>query len=290
MVAQRASGTAVTVCQARAAAHERVAPGRFADPTALPLLRGDEREVVAQVRAGAPPAGWRPRLAYEMVRGAVEVMVPRTVAIDDAVRESSPAQLVILGAGLDGRAWRMTELHDTETYEVDQPATQRDKRERAVALGDRQPHFVPVEFGRDDLAATLEAAGHRADQPTTWIWEGVVPYLTPDEVTATLNQVAARSGPGSRLIVNYQAASAGMSLGLVLIKAFTLVFSRSSPWKNEPWRSTWTPAEMNDLLTARGFRVVRDDDLLALAATLPMKVAQRGALSTSRVLVADRQP
>jgi methyltransferase (TIGR00027 family) len=288
MTDERASHTAVLVCQGRAAANERVVPGRFADPTALTLLRDDERELVRRVRDGAPPAGWRPRMEYEMVRGSAEVLVPRTIAIDDAVREGPRDQVVILGAGLDGRAWRMTELHDSETYEVDQPASQRDKRERAIALGDRQPHFVPVEFGRDDLAATLESAGHRAAQPTTWVWEGVVPYLTPDEVRGTLDEVAARSAPGSRLIVNYQEASAGMNIGLAVIKVFTLVFRRASPWRNEPWRSTWTPEQMRELLTGRGFRVVRDDDLLTLAAELPMKVGQRGSLRNSRVAVADR--
>jgi methyltransferase (TIGR00027 family) len=288
MATERASHTAVLVCQGRAAADERVAPGRFADPTALTLLRDAERDLVRRVREGTPPPGWKARIEYEMVRGSAEVLVPRTIAIDDAIREGPRAQVVILGAGLDGRAWRMSELRDTETYEVDQPASQRDKRERAVGLGDRQPHFVPVDFGRDDLSGTLEAAGHRADLPTTWVWEGVVPYLTADQVRATLDEVAARSAPGSRLIVNYQEASAGMNVGLALMKAFTALFRRASPWQNEPWRSTWTPEQMRDLLAGRGFRVVRDDDLLTLAAALPMKIGQRGSLRNGRVAVADR--
>jgi hypothetical protein len=45
---------------------------------------------------------------------------------------------------------------------------------------------------------------------------------------------------------------------------------------------------MSALLTGRGFRVVRDDDLLTLAAALPMKVGQRGSLRNSRVAVADK--
>ena len=45
--------------RARAAAHERIAPAAFADPTALPMLRPDERRPVEQVRAGSTPAGRR---------------------------------------------------------------------------------------------------------------------------------------------------------------------------------------------------------------------------------------
>jgi methyltransferase (TIGR00027 family) len=281
MSAAPASRTAGLVGQGRAVAHERIAPGRFADPVAFPLLRDEEQALVRQVRAGKPPAAWRDRVEYEMVRASAEIIGPRTIAIDDAVRAGPRGQVVILGAGLDGRAWRMTELHDTETFEVDQPASQRDKRERAAALGDRQPHFVPVDFGRDDLAAALEAAGHRADQPTTWVWEGVVPYLTEAEVTATLAEVSGRSAPGSRLIINYQVPSRVALLGRLLVRG-------GGQMRGEPWRSTWTPAQMAELLTGRGFRVERDDDLLTLAAALPMKISQRGSLRNGRVVVADR--
>ena len=110
METRAASQTAVLVCQGRAAAHERAAPGRFTDPTAMALLRDDERVPVEQVRVGATPKGWGERVPFEMIRASAEIMVPRTIAIDDAVRERQAPQLVILGAGLDGRVWRMTEL------------------------------------------------------------------------------------------------------------------------------------------------------------------------------------
>ena len=50
----RASRTAVLVCQGRAAADGLIAAGRFADPTAMPLLRADEQETVRWVRDGCP--------------------------------------------------------------------------------------------------------------------------------------------------------------------------------------------------------------------------------------------
>src|SRR5689334_22707770 len=99
MRAGQGSRTGGVVCQGRAAAHERIAPGVFADPTALPMLRPDEREPVEQVRADAMPAGVAARVGYEMVKATAEVVVPRTVAIDRAVRAWAGSQVVILGAG-----------------------------------------------------------------------------------------------------------------------------------------------------------------------------------------------
>ena len=46
-----ASRTAVLVCQGRAAAHDRIAVGRFSDPVAMSLLDDDERIVVEQYAA-----------------------------------------------------------------------------------------------------------------------------------------------------------------------------------------------------------------------------------------------
>jgi len=286
--AERASRTAVVVCQGRAVADGRIAVGRFADPAALPLLREDEKALVRLVRAGSPPRGWQARFAYEMVRASGEIVVPRTVAIDEAVRGGPRGQTVILGAGLDGRAWRMPELAGAPVFEVDQPASQHDKRRRAAALGERQPTYVPVDFGRDSLGDALAAAGHRASTPTTWVWEGVIPYLTPAQVAATVAAVAILSAPGSRLVANYQSASAAARIGLLTSRIFAGVAWRSSMWAREPWRSTWTPAAMGELLLAHGFTVRSDDDLLTVARGLPMTPRQLGSLRTGRVTVADR--
>lgn len=286
----QASGTAVLMCQGRAVAHGRILPERFSDPTASPMLAEDERAIVDLVRAEDPPSVYRERAAYEMVRAVAEVSVPRTVAIDDAVRERAAPQVVILGAGLDGRAWRMPELAGVEVFEVDHPASQADKRERTAALPAPAgaPHFVPVDFAHDRLADVLAAAGHRDDTPTTWVWEGVVPYLTPAQVTATLTELAARSAPGSRLVINYQERSARISFGRMLGRAVSALVRYASPLAGEPWRSTWTPDRLRRLLGRHAFTVRHDDDLLTLATAYAMPAAPHGSLSNGRVLIADR--
>ncbi|GAA2306549.1 SAM-dependent methyltransferase [Actinomadura luteofluorescens] len=285
------SRTAVLVCQARAVAHGRLAPDRFADPTASALLRPDELAAVERVRSGVPPEGWGPRMEYEFLRATAEGLVPRTVAIDDAVRERTSPQVVILGAGLDGRAWRMPELAGTAVFEVDHPRSQEDKRQRAAALSSPPGEvvFVPVDFTADRLDDSLKAAGHRADLPTTWIWEGVVPYLTRAEVAATVRDLAGASAPGSGLVVNYQSPSPAASLGRLLTRAMRRPSRRPDPMAHEPWRSAWTPAAMRELLTGQGFAVAGDTDLLTLAGALAMPVRGRRSPGSGRVLVADRQ-
>jgi methyltransferase (TIGR00027 family) len=240
------------------------------------------------VRDGVAPRQWRQRVDYETVRASAELIVPRTVAIDDAVRAHPSPQLVILGAGLDGRAWRMLELADVTVFEVDQPATQQDKRDRAAGLSGAPPTFVPVDFSRDRLGEALAAAGHRADLATTWIWEGVVPYLTEAEVVATVIALAAGSAPNSRLIVNFQTPAPSTKLGRLAARALMASTGGSSVWADEPWRSTWTPAAMAGLLAGHGYTITRDLNLLDTAGALAIPIRHRRSLRHSRVMVADR--
>jgi len=278
------------VCQGRAAAHGRASTPRFSDPTALALLLDEERVPVEQVRAGTPLPGWAPRVAFELVRATAEMMVPRTVAIDDAVRGRSAPQLVIVGAGLDGRAWRMRELAEVDVFEVDHPASQLDKRQRIRELApvSRSLRYVPVDLARDRLGDALDAAGHQPSVATTWVWEGVVPYLSKADVTATVATVAELSAVGSCLIVNYQIPSLRAALGRVAVRAMTTVARRPSLWSDEPRRSAWTPAAMRALLAAAGFTAEADDDLLTIAGRLELRSGRRGSLRNGRVVTATR--
>jgi methyltransferase (TIGR00027 family) len=285
-----ASRSAVLVCQGRAAGDGVLAAGRFDDPVAMAMLGEDERGVVEQVRAGTPPQGWGNRMAYELVRACAEGVVPRTVAIDDAVIDSAAPQLVILGAGLDGRAWRLSQLATVRVFEVDHPASQADKLERVGTLAPiaKSLRLVRVDFARGGLGAGLAAAGHDPAIRTTWIWEGVVPYLTREQVQATVGEVAQRSAAGSRLIVNYQAPSVVATIGRLVVRVMNRLGRRADPLAGEPNRSTWTPATMRDLLAAHGFIAGTDQDLLSIASDLSMTVTRRRSLRNGRVVVADR--
>ena len=253
MKAGRPSRTAHLVALGRAMADAGLSHvASFHDPTARVFLSEKGRLSLAKTeqayRAGV--RGFR----VEMARAMADMIGLRTAAIDVAVRDAvaeGARQLVILGAGYDGRAWRLSELAGVKVFEVDHPATQSDKRARVAELPPALGivTFVPVNFEHDALDDALERAGHDRSSPTCWLWEGVVMYLTRDAMRATLAAVAARSAPGSTLIVNYHTARRGLLAQLI----FRLI--------GEPQISSWTPDEMAADLHAAGFAVRADSGM-----------------------------
>ena len=275
----KASQTAVLVCAARAAAHGASPVAKFSDPTALHLLPDDARAAVERYLTGASPHGPREHVRHAVLKQRSLMMAARTVAIDEAVRAMPCPQAVILGAGLDGRAWRMAELQHTVVFEVDHPDSQRAKQQRAERLtrAAKDVRFVPVDFTRDDLSAALEAAGHAPQRPTVWIWEGVVMYLTPAQIAATLAVVQARSAAGSRLVIAYFQPALRLKLvGWVLARL------------GEPLRSTQMAPQMRALLRTHGFTVDRDEDLMTIADALGLAASVGRRMKHLRIVSADR--
>ena len=246
------SKTAVLVCMGRALADGDPASQGFSDPTAFALLPDEAQRRVVRVRSERAPKGLKRAIERGYLLRQSKIMVARTLAIDAAVREAAAAQLVILGAGLDGRAWRMPELAPVTVFEVDHPDSQREKRKRVAALEPkaRETRFVSVDFARDDLQTALAEAGHDPSRPTTWIWEGVVMYLARSEIEATLAVIARRSAAGSRLLVLYHSPAWLLHvLGPIL------------GWFGEPLRSAFSSADMRALLAKFGFEVLRDQSV-----------------------------
>ena len=225
----------------------------FHDATARVFLNEKEKQSLAKTEHAARDG--KRGLRFEMARGMADMIALRTAAIDTAVRDAiagGAKQLVILGAGYDGRAWRMTQLAGVKVFEVDHPATQSEKRAHLAELPPPAGivSFVSMNFEVESLGRVLEGAGHDRSSPTCWIWEGVVMYLTRDAMRATLADIANRSAPGSTLIVNYHTIHRRFFARLM----FRLI--------GEPQISAWSPEEMAADLRSVGF-VVRDDSGMA---------------------------
>lgn len=208
--------------------------------------------------------------------------------IDDAVRAKANPQLVILGAGLDARAYRLPELAEVDVYEVDHPASQRDKRDRINGLRPvaKSLTHVSVDFGRDPLGPALAMAGHDTTAPTTWIWEGVLHYLTKTDVNATLRVIDECSAPGSRLIVTYPIPKRLIAIGLRARRVVGRLIGARDPYENEQVVSFWHPEAMRTLMSAHNFAVTDDQDMHSVARQLGMS-ARLPRLS--RVAIADKQ-
>ena len=259
----------------RAIAHAKAEVPRFSDPTAMKLLPPEAQARVEKYLAGAASP-----FDKIYLRSVTALMTARTVEIDDAVRAAACPQLVILGAGLDGRAWRMSELRDVTVFEVDHPDTQRDKKARTTALEPvaRDIRFVAVDFSKDDLFAALEAAGHDATRPTMWIWEGVVMYLTREQMESTLAIVDRRSAPKSRISITYHRPA-------LRLRVLSLFLGRFG----EPLRSSYLPSELRALLAQRRFTVVRDRDIGTIAGALGTEVARAAThVDHMRIATAER--
>jgi methyltransferase (TIGR00027 family) len=139
--------------------------------------------------------------------GVRSSVVARTRLIDDLIATAlgDIEQVVILGAGFDSRAYRLSRLRALDVFEVDHPDTQVAKQEalkRVLPSTPTHVRFVAVDFKRNDLASAMSDAGYRESKRTFVLWEGVTNYLTADAVDSTLLWCSSASA-GSRLLFTY---------------------------------------------------------------------------------------
>ena len=134
--------------------------------------------------------------------GMVDSLAVRARFYDDVVLRAvaeGVRQVVVLAAGLDTRAYRLELPADATVFEIDQPDLMAFKADVLERSG-RSPVAGRVAVGidlRGDWAGALVGAGLKADEPVTWIAEGLLQYLTLEEARAVLDGVAAHSPAGS---------------------------------------------------------------------------------------------
>ncbi|MDE1669679.1 class I SAM-dependent methyltransferase [Nocardia gipuzkoensis] len=122
--------------------------------------------------------------------------------VDDDVETAVAAgcrQLVILGAGLDTRAYRLSLPEEVDVFEIDLPELFAFK-EPVLAAANARPvcgrHVVAADL-REDWAGALRANGFRADVPTHWVDEGVLGYLLREDAMRVVRTLTDLSAPGS---------------------------------------------------------------------------------------------
>lgn len=136
--------------------------------------------------------------------------IVRTCFIDEhvlgpwCVREIE-SQIVLLGAGLDARAYRFDALRENDhtVFEVDYNTVNAYK---AKILNDEKPLCklirVSANLSEPSWVTKLEMAGFRRETPTLWILEGLLYYIDQEIVLLILKAAATVCGEGSEIFAD----------------------------------------------------------------------------------------
>ncbi|MDQ0924653.1 methyltransferase (TIGR00027 family) [Pseudarthrobacter sp. W1I19] len=128
----------------------------------------------------------------------------RTRFIDDFLQSApATAQTVVLGAGLDTRSHRLDWPAGSRVFEIDH-ANVLDFKAGVLAHLSPPPSCELITLAADlsePWRALLLAVGFDPRQPTTWVLEGLLPYLDSAAQKAVLAEVMELSGPGSRAVM-----------------------------------------------------------------------------------------
>lgn len=163
----------------------------FNDPFAA-RFAGEVPGEVAE--ADEPPDPRRRAVAFQVVI--------RTRFYDDyllAATGSGLRQVVLLAAGLDARAFRLSWPTATRVFELDQPDVVAAKN---AALADATPTCERTAVGidlRDDWRSALTDNGFDRALPTAWLAEGLLIYLGADATATLLEGVTSMSAKHSRV-------------------------------------------------------------------------------------------
>jgi methyltransferase (TIGR00027 family) len=239
------SRTAIGVAIHRAAHQTLDRPPVFVDPLAVRIIGPRGRAALGEARFS--------RSAFASALRVV--LAIRSRVAEDTLRDAVAAgvrQYVVLGAGLDTFGVRNEDPH-LEVFEVDHPNTQSWKRRRLEEEGLELPptlRFVPIDFTRHHLTDALRAAGLRFDRPTFFSWLGVVPYLAPPAVRATLETAARLSGSTGGIVFDFIAPPRPWQLALRLI---LWMRGRRVARLGEPFQAPLRPEVAREWMQQAGF-------------------------------------
>lgn len=177
------------------------------------------------------------------------------------------AQVVIIGAGLDSRAYRFADrLPGVRFFEVDLPAAVNRKRELVrMALG-RLPQtvaYVSLDYRKEAMSTALKRAGYDPKAKTLFICEMVTRYIDAAAVDRVFGDIRENAPAGSQLVFDYIFADlARGDFSKMPGARFLSVRVASCGY---PWRFGLVPDQAGQFAKSRGFGVLSDLDAGQLA-------------------------
>jgi len=205
------------------------------------------------------PAPLRRALRAATVRSAPGIWATLTCrkrfiddALDDALDDVDA--VVILGAGLDTRAYRVLRRRRIPIFEVDLPVNIARKAaavRRSLGELPLSVRLVAVDLENDDLLTALAEHGYNTDYRVFFLCEGVTQYLTDRAVATTLAGLRA-AAPGSRLVFTYVRRS---FIDGTDRHGATALYRRMCQ-RRQMWRFGLEPDEVEAFLAGYGWRLV----------------------------------
>lgn len=154
---------------------------------------------------------WYPVIAEAGKEGIANLVLNRTGYFDSIINKAKDYadQFVILGAGLDTRAYNDLKECGLKIFELDQAANQRHKLKYLQKAGIDTAHvtFVETDFLEESWFSSLVEAGYDPGKRTIFLWEGVTLYLGENSVRNTLRKVKANAAEGSIIAADIYARS-----------------------------------------------------------------------------------
>lgn len=266
------SRTALSVAAQRAVESERPG-GLFVDPWARDLAGPLGFEVAEQIAS----ASSMPHSA-----GQPSIFAFRTRFYDDQLVAAGTAgirQVVLVAAGMDTRAFRLSWPDGTAVWEVDRGAVLAHKQAVLDAAGAiaRCARCTVATDVQDALGRKLREAGLRPDRSTAWVAEGLLYYLDESQVGELLDEMASCSAPGSALITD---VAPTLMRDLPVLQHWRDVLRRLG----EPFRSFTDDG--GALLRDHGWRVTDAVSIVDVAQQHGFEVPAVGSAASRRLLVA----
>jgi methyltransferase (TIGR00027 family) len=183
--------------------------------------------------------------------GSVISMVLRTRYFDDFLQriavDNGIRQIVLMAAGLDTRAFRLSWPVKMRLFELDQAPVLEHKEQILRSVG-AQPTCERQTIAADltgPWEAALVEAGFDPKRPSGWLLEGFLFYLSTQDLTRLLDRATSLASPGSWI-------------GFDIINAITLTSPITRGWvqmqadSGAPWIGTLDDPE--GFLAIRGWK------------------------------------
>jgi len=173
----------------------------------------------------------------------------------ETVAKSEVESIVNLGAGMDTRLYRLHQVEHINCWEMDQPESVKNKRNailKAMPVFPKNIKQVPINFLNENLGEKLIENGYDPKQKTFFIWEAVSQYLDTKSLEKVF-EFYSKACEGSHLVFTYVRKDFVEGKNLYNQK---LIYKLSV--KNDLWRSSFHPEEIQPLLDKYGWELLED--------------------------------